>query len=318
MDVTSRVILLGPQRLRPTLRQAIESLDLEGPVATVTAGWEEREAEDEELDRHLGGGTRNLALFPRAERVFERAPELLAAARRRHDRQAQLRELYGLRLAPALAVVRELMARASPTPEDSDPADLLEDEIEDAIAAVRALDAHHLERIRELDRDFDEATRPGEHPEVERQRKQLTELLDGCSCVCVAGGHVRVLLERLRLFGVLELVGERPLVAWSAGAMVLARTIVLFHDSPPQGPGNAEVLGPGLGVFDGVLPLPHARRRLRLDDPLRVGLFARRFGGELCLALDEGVRVDWDGERWSPREGAERLTRLGTLEAVAT
>lgn len=42
---------------------------------------------------------------------------------------------------------------------------------------------------------------------------------------------------------------EVPIMAWSAGAMVVSERIVLFHDSPPQGRGNAEMLGPGLGLF---------------------------------------------------------------------
>ncbi len=45
--------------------------------------------------------------------------------------------------------------------------------------------------------------------------------------------------------------------------MVVCETVVLFHDSPPQGAGNAEVLDAGLGLARGVIALPHARRRLR-------------------------------------------------------
>ena len=44
-----RVVLLGPQRLAPTLRDAIEAVGVDGPVAAVTAGWEEREPEDRQV-----------------------------------------------------------------------------------------------------------------------------------------------------------------------------------------------------------------------------------------------------------------------------
>ena len=40
-----RVTLLGPQR-RPTLDTVAASLRLEGPIATITAGWQERETDD--------------------------------------------------------------------------------------------------------------------------------------------------------------------------------------------------------------------------------------------------------------------------------
>ena len=48
-----RIVLLGPQR-RPTLEGVARSLALagpgvSGPVATVTAGWQEREPDDGEL-----------------------------------------------------------------------------------------------------------------------------------------------------------------------------------------------------------------------------------------------------------------------------
>ena len=59
--------------------------------------------------------------------------------------------------------------------------------------------------------------------------------------------------------------------------MALGQRVVLFHDSPPQGFGNAEVWGPGLGLYTGVLVFPHAQRRLALEDAGRVAILARRF-----------------------------------------
>ena len=56
-----RVVLLGPQR-RPTVDAAIRSLALDGAVATITAGWQEREADDGELSGLLGGRDTNLGL----------------------------------------------------------------------------------------------------------------------------------------------------------------------------------------------------------------------------------------------------------------
>ena len=56
-----RAIVLGPQRL-PTLGSVARALDLPAPVATVTAGWEERESDDAELDGLLGGRSANLRL----------------------------------------------------------------------------------------------------------------------------------------------------------------------------------------------------------------------------------------------------------------
>ena len=113
-----------------------------------------------------------------------------------------------------------------------------------------------------------------------------------------------------------RLLKRQPIFCWSAGAMALSERVVVFHDSPPQGPGNAEVLEAGLDVFTGLVPLPHASRRLRLDDPLRVGLFARRFGPAICAALDEGTQLAWDGKAWKGGTGTRMLSPDGGLEEV--
>jgi hypothetical protein len=113
------------------------------------------------------------------------------------------------------------------------------------------------------------------------------------------------------------LVAGKPVFAWSAGAMALARRIVLFHDNPPQGAGNAEVLEHGLGLCPRIVPLPHAERRLRLGDPLRVSLFARRFQPQTPVTLDPGARLVYDGERLALAEGSRRLTLQGRLAALA-
>jgi hypothetical protein len=124
---------------------------------------------------------------------------------------------------------------------------------------------------------------------------------------------VTILLRRLRLFGVLDLLDAQPIVAWSAGAMVLSERIVLFHDDPPQGAGSAEVAELGLSACKGIVPLPHAEKRLQLGDRERVALFARRFAPDLCAALVPRTRLDWDGARWSGQPGTRKLDASGQL-----
>ena len=96
----------------------------------------------------------------------------------------------------------------------------------------------------------------------------------------------------LRIFDLAPLLMEKPIIAWSAGAMAIADRVVLFHDSPPQGAGVAELLDFGVGLAPGQIYLPHARHRLRLDDPDRVRLLARRFRPATCVPLDEGDRLE--------------------------
>ncbi len=305
--------LLGPQRLHPNLVDEVDRLGIEGPIAAITAGWQEREAEDDELRTHLHRPVVNLRLHRRSEQLFADDPELFAAHRARQDRLRAMQRLYRYRLDFALEPARELLRR------EGDPG-ILEPECEAAIDAVRRLDAEHLGRLDEVHRAFEKEHAPARRKAVRRHRRELAETLEGVAALAVAGGHVAVLLNRMRLFGVAELAAELPIFAWSAGAMALAERVVLFHDSPPQGAGNAEVLDLGLGLAHGLVPLPHARRRLRLDDPCRVALFARRFAPALAVPLEEAVALAWADGRWQPLAGDVRhlaaAGRIDELEAA--
>jgi hypothetical protein len=312
--VSAKITLLGPQRLAPTLRDAVAAAGVRGRLAVVTAGWEEREEEDEELSEHLGGRIVNLHLWGRAEEVYQRDPELMAAVRGRREILRRVQELYRIRLSHALEAARTLLTRKGTDGREEDP--LLESERSSAIEDVRRLDAEHLERIEAAQSDFLRTWNPRERPQVARHREQLKGLLSDVEGLCIAGGDVRILLGRLRLFGLLDLWDERPIFAWSAGAMVLGPRIVLFHDSPPQGAGDAEIFEIGFARFKGLLPLPHARRRLSLDDRARVGLFARRFGPDLCVAFDERTGVRQGESGWVGDEGTMRLCPDGSLQEV--
>lgn len=310
------VVLLGPQRLVPTLNVAVDAhLGRGARLAAVTAGWEEREGEDEELRDHLGGRVHNLGVYERGEDVFRRDPDLFRAMQRRYDRLRRIQDVYRMRLAHALDAFRELFAY-DPLAPDGRERRWLAAERADALEAVRTLDEQHVRNVAEAHAEFDAEVRPHEHGAIARHREELASELEGVEAVCVAGGHVSILLNRMRMFDVHELIGERALFCWSAGAMAMSERIVVFHDSPPQGAGNAEVLEAGLGAFPGVVALPHAHRRLRLDDPARVGLLSRRLAPALCVALDARCRIEWDGEHWAAAAGTQRLTDDGALAEI--
>lgn len=303
----SAVVLLGPQRFSRTLSEAAARAGLGGRFASVTAGWQEREAEDLELHEHLGERTVNLRLYERAEEVFRRDPSLADAHRARQERLREIQAVYRIRLGHAQAALRELAVR------DGDPA-LLAAEKEAALQAIREIDARHLERVAAVHREFETTARPRARPAVARQVDALGRELGRAGALLIAGGHVPVLLNRLRLFGFPALAGERPVCAWSGGAMALTERVVLFHHSPPQGFGNTEVLEPGLALARGVVLFPHARRRLRLDDARRMELLARRFAPAECLTLEDGA---WLIDRGGSRVPGPGVARLGTDGRVA-
>ncbi|MCK5943272.1 MAG: hypothetical protein KAI24_14930 [Planctomycetes bacterium] len=308
----SKAIVLGPQRREPILREAIDDLvsSRDRSVAVVTAGWEEREDEDEELREHVGRPVVNLEIWGRVERIFERDKGLLKAMRERHATLRRVQELYRLRLEGLMEPTRELLLRAGEDP-------WVAAEEQDAWELVRGLDRQHIRRVREIHEEFEARVKPGERDVVRKHRGQLEQELDEAGCLLIAGGHVGVLLHRLRLFDLLGVWGDRPVVAWSAGAMALTERVVLFHDAPPQGSSFAEVMEAGFGLLPEFVALPHARHRLRTDDPVRVQLLSRRFAPALCGLLDYGVRFDWRGDRWHPHTDSRSLTEQGTVEEVA-
>lgn len=304
------VVFLGPQRRNPNVRAVLSEFvaDTDArPIALVTSGWEEREAEDQELQQHLDRPTHNLSLHQRALSVFDHDAELLTKVQAMHDELTELQRLYRSQLRHLLAAMRDLLAREGNH-------ELLAEHRATAIENLRNLDQHHVEhtqRIRTRARDeLEVATRPILAP----HRAEIADALQDTSALCIAGGHVGVLYNRLWLFDVLDLVpADLPILAWSAGAMVLSRQIVLFHDDPPEGRGRAEVLGPGFNLVDGILPFPHAKHRLKLEDSLRVQLIAQRFGDCTCLAMNDGARLDWDGTTAAATGSAQTLETTGTV-----
>lgn len=302
-------VMLGPQRKAITVPDELRRHGVTGRIATITAGWQEREAEDDELRAALGHRTINLRLHKRVDDVFEADPELFKVHRARQDRLRQLRELYTVRLDHALNAVRALMDR-------HEPAEMLHPEIEDAIAYVRRLDAWHLDRISQAHAAFEADARPQERPAVRKERAAVLAVLGECEAVAVAGGHVSTLLNRMRLLDLTQTLRAKVVVGWSAGAMVLTDRVVLFHDRPPEGPGNAEVLDLGLGVLPGVVALPHASKRMRTDDVHRMSLFARRFAPSLCVALDPWSRARFGDGAWSAEAGTLHVSHDGSLQPL--
>lgn len=281
--------MLGPQSSVRTVPDVVRDFGLTGAdVATVTAGWEERERDDADLDQDLGGKSRNLALFPRAEDVFRHDKELRRAMYRRYDQMNEQAAFYRAQLAPLMATLRELEQRIAAGDAHLEP------ERENCVRLVTQLDEHRMRRVDEFDAEVFVALRLAERRDIARHRTEIARILDGVGALLVAGGHVGILLNRLRLFGVLELARDLPVIAWSGGAMVMTERVVLFHDRPPVGEGNPEVHVRGLGLARGVVALPNASRRLDLSDHARLGAFSARFSGVPCLALDPGAWVAGD------------------------
>ena len=283
------VTLLGPQR-RPTLDRVLAALQVDGPVAAITAGWQERESDDDELMHLLAGRGLNLRLHARWMDVLAEDDDYARAEREHRVVLGELQQLYLIRLDHALRAAYAVAQRTDGHPRVQATA------VEDALALVREVDERHLTRVAELRAAFDDSWHPHDRDAVVKHREEVRGALAHADCLVIAGGHVGELVTVLHLFDVAADLPGR-IIAWSAGAMALTERIVLFHDRSAHGPAQAEVLDRGLGVVPGLVALPHARRRLRTDDLLRMSVLVRRFAPATCLVLDDGVTVELDGGR---------------------
>ena len=303
--------MLGAQRFEPTLGTVVSKLGIDGPIALITAGWQEREPEDDELSAHLGGHTINLHLHARGNQLFQSDPDLAAAHRERQDLLRHLQDIYRIRLEHAFMAERDVAAYDAPA--------AIRDEVAAAsVEAIRALDSWHIGHCNSVRADFEQRMNVDTRPEVLRHRAELASLLKGVAAVAIAGGHVALLLNRLQIFGMDELIGDRPVFAWSAGAMAISERIVLFHDDPPEGRVAREVLDTGLGRATGVVVLPEPERRLDLKASERTGVMARRFAPSRCLAFPSRAFAIFQGGHCTETEGVVELAIDGTTRTFGT
>lgn len=304
-----QVTLLGPQR-RPTVDHVLPKLDPELPIATVTAGWQEREPDDDELDTLLGGRSINLKLYGRWLDVRDRDPEFAVAQFDHRARLDELRTLHLVQLESALGALYSVRQR------NGERAQAIAEAVSDAEAVVRLLDDRHLARVREANGSFADAFPPADRPVVEQHRAEVRRILEQTGALVVAGGHVVVLLRAMQLFEVAPFIPD-SVVAWSAGAMALTDHVVLFHDRTPQGPSPVEIYDDGLALVSGLVLLPHARRRLRVDEPGRMAALARRFAPTPCVVLDDGTRLDLEEDGTLPPD-ARVVDADGLITSRAT
>jgi hypothetical protein len=301
------ITILGPQR-RPTLDQVVGRLDGDAPIAMITAGWQEREPDDAELDSFLGGRGVRLGLHARWMDVLERDVEFAAAELVHRAVLDEMRLLYLTQLDHALRSLYTVSQRADERPRTRNAA------VADALDVVRLVDQQHVARIEAAHGDFYAAWRPEDRPVIADHREQVRGLLEATGGLVVAGGHVGELVRVLHLFQVAPFLPD-TVVAWSAGAMALTERVVLFHDRAAHGPSHAEVYDEGIGLVPGVVFLPHARRRLLVDDHPRMSVLAARFAPATCVVLDDGMRLELGADGSLPT-GARLIAPDGRIRAL--
>ncbi len=276
-------ILLGPQRFTTTVAPTVRSLEAEGPVVMINAGWEEREPDDAELASNFDGRGINLRLYQRAVEVLVEDRALRAAVREHRARHEELRAFYRIRLQSAHDALLAVRHRTSGhgVAAAADRA---------AVLALRDVDDWYTYEVARIAEETAASEAVLGSAVLAAHRAEVAQVLAAAGVVVMAGGHVGILMEVLRLLTV-QLPDDVPVVAWSAGAMAICDPVVLFHDFAPQGITADEVHDRGLGRVPGLIVFPHAKRRMRLDDQTRMRALTDRFPHHLLVPLDDGTIV---------------------------
>lgn len=298
------VTLLGPQRPVANLPAVLAGLGSRRPVALVSAGWRYDEDRDEPLRAELGRTVHNLRLYDAYTELEREAPDLARAHARKQSELLRTKASYRLALGPALAACRALWA------ERQDPRCPF---FRAAVRHLQEVDRLFLDEAARLHAAFDAEARPAHHPMVRATVARVRDILAGSCAVLIAGGHVGILRNRLAFYGVVPLLAELPIFAWSAGAMVLGERVLLYHDRTPGDARAPEFLDLGFGLVPGAVLLPHARARLDLDTPANVGLLAARLAPLRGVALHQGAVLDGALRDHGPRGAAGVLTEDGAL-----
>ncbi|MHB8718226.1 MAG: hypothetical protein ACYDAC_04935 [Candidatus Dormibacteria bacterium] len=306
----SRGFLLGPVAADDAVRQVLSGLGIEAPIAVVSAGWEAAERNDSALNRAFGGGTRNLGLYGRRLDVLARDTEYAAAHNSLRNELSDLQEVYRVQLRHALLGIEAVRAHTTRARRRTAP------ELDDAVQSVRALDDHHAARIAALYADFYAAHPPHERPVIAEHRHEVAAILEDCSAVAIAGGHIGVLNDALHLSNLGAALGDRPVIAWSSGAMAVAERVMVADDHDLAGRPD-EVLAEGIGIVKGTVPLPDARRRLRIDDRDHLSLLAHRVAPRVAVLLDEGDVLPFGDDGVPDFQLARVLAPDGTVIATA-
>ena len=276
-------LLLGPQRPVINLGVAVKKAGIpKGPMAVISAGWQEAEGDMDEIHDQVQRPLHDLGIYQKAEQLSAAYPAFAQAYRERQENLKDLQRLYRLRCKQLLTAARQTFkAEAHPL--------ILKAEQRHAMKQVRELDRHHLRSMQRIHEQYDPTFDSLTDGEISAFTTSIAKGLEGCESILLTGGNVMVLLNRINLFDLGELFRQKHLVAWSAGAMVLSDTLVLFHDNTALDRREPEVVSQGCGIIPKYVFLPDAAHRLRQNDIIRSRLMSTRFAPAKCVTLDNGA-----------------------------
>lgn len=160
------------------------------------------------------------------------------------------------------------------------------------VASLRAADQRHAERLAEMWRHFHLAAGLEFDPYWNELRRELVRKILQSNVIVLPGGSPSTLLVGFRFFALEGVITEAlrrgtSFFGTSAGAMVLGRRLVIFHDhrKPRE---EFQLLENGVGLIEGLQVFPHCTDRVQTEDPANLAYLASRFDDRCCVGLNAG------------------------------
>ncbi|MBX3418496.1 MAG: hypothetical protein KF851_12900 [Pirellulaceae bacterium] len=304
-DDPQPLLLLGEQRDQPRLQTALERWKISGPVGLVAAGWEEDENDDLWVRDSIRNPVINTMLYELADELFARDPAVLALLRERQDHLRELRDVYQIQLQHFCAIIRGLLIRRETQRTVAEPLDL-------TFSQLRKVDAQYLTSVAGVIRKYDRELSPKNRPSIVAYQKVVVKRLATCQALLIAGGHVGVLLNRLRLSRLLNQV-PLPTIAWSGGAMALGEVIFFYDHFHPHSGQETELSRHGLKCYRGVQVFPRAEQRLDLHQPVEMAMLAGRIVSR-SLVMDNESELEWSGKKLIHAVNVREISADGLLK----
>lgn len=331
-------------------------------VLLVTAAWQTNEYDEGHLktaflaagvpSRHEGGfeqNVQNLGLYHDFNRLRDLEPDLYA---RYHERQAvviRTKEFYRRKNEAFLGLLRGQVALVRDAFPEATLARILSydvvhhrgdlhrfderrllwhyccQDLQDTMAKIVENDALMLEACRELDRYFRDRARIDENPTYLEIRDELRRRILSANSVFMAGGHMPVLINRLRFFDLDSVFRE---ALWrgtnfytiSAGSMALCEKIIVYDDFYGE-EGSVrrrefEFFDTGLGLVTAVTLFPHCMDRIQTDEPDNLTYLAHRFASGPCVGLNEESYLLVESVREADGSVRDRHVSVGEHDGV--
>lgn len=183
------------------------------------------------------------------------------------------------------------------------------------VRALQEADARHAERLQELWTHFHLAAGLEFDPYWNEIRQTLVRRILKSNCIVLPGGSPSMLLIGFRFFQLGGVITEAlrrgtGFFGTSAGAMVLGRRVVVFHDhrEPRE---EFQMLENGVRLVEGFQIFPHCTDRVQTEDPANLAYLAARFHDRCCVGLNAGSVLELH-----PSNGRWRATSVGDEDVV--